>query len=353
TNQNIPPGLERIVRHCLEKNPEERFHSAHDLAFDLQALSGASVPAARPLAPERTRARGLARAGLTAAVLLAVGVAAFLVGQRSAERPLPSFRRLTFHRGSIPSARFAPDPQTLVSSARWAGNSPAIFLGRPGTSEAPAIPIPEALLASVSPEGELAILLSPRQIRGFTASGTLARAALSGGAPRELSEDIQWADWIPGGQQIATVRDAGGKNRLEFPIGKPVSETAGWISHPRVSPRGDRVAFLDHPAHGDDGGFVAVVDAAGTKRVLAGPFSTAFGLAWAPDASAICFTAAPGGNTRALRAVTLDGKESLLARAPGILTLLDMAPGGRAIVSVHDIPLRITSLPPPQTPTQS
>ena len=44
TNKNVQPGLERVVRHCLEKNPEERFHSAHDLAFDLEALSGASTP---------------------------------------------------------------------------------------------------------------------------------------------------------------------------------------------------------------------------------------------------------------------------------------------------------------------
>ena len=49
TNQNVSPGLERIVRHCLEKNPEQRFHSAHDLAFDLEALSQVSAPAgARP-----------------------------------------------------------------------------------------------------------------------------------------------------------------------------------------------------------------------------------------------------------------------------------------------------------------
>ena len=46
TNQTISPGLERIVRHCLEKNPEQRFHSAHDLAFDLEALSGTSATSA-------------------------------------------------------------------------------------------------------------------------------------------------------------------------------------------------------------------------------------------------------------------------------------------------------------------
>src|SRR5450759_2649666 len=48
TSQNLPPGLERIVRHCLEKNPEQRFQSARDLAFDLESLSGLSAPGSRP-----------------------------------------------------------------------------------------------------------------------------------------------------------------------------------------------------------------------------------------------------------------------------------------------------------------
>src|SRR5207245_10215920 len=60
TNQNISPGLERIVRHCLEKNPEQRFHSAHDVAFALETLSGTSAPAAA--LPGRARSRTGARA---------------------------------------------------------------------------------------------------------------------------------------------------------------------------------------------------------------------------------------------------------------------------------------------------
>ena len=46
TNREIAPGLDRLVRHCLEKDPEQRFQSAHDLAFDLEALSDASAAAA-------------------------------------------------------------------------------------------------------------------------------------------------------------------------------------------------------------------------------------------------------------------------------------------------------------------
>jgi len=44
TNRNVSPALERIVHHCLEKNPESRFHSASDIAFDLEHLSGFPAP---------------------------------------------------------------------------------------------------------------------------------------------------------------------------------------------------------------------------------------------------------------------------------------------------------------------
>src|SRR5207302_9260465 len=44
TNKDVHPGLDRIVRHCLEKNPEERFESARDVAFDLESLTHVSTP---------------------------------------------------------------------------------------------------------------------------------------------------------------------------------------------------------------------------------------------------------------------------------------------------------------------
>src|SRR5256886_9581624 len=50
TNQNISPALERLVNHCLEKNPESRFHSASDLAFALEALSGSAPVSGQTMA---------------------------------------------------------------------------------------------------------------------------------------------------------------------------------------------------------------------------------------------------------------------------------------------------------------
>src|SRR5260370_11803362 len=79
TNRQIPPGLDRIVRHCLEKNPEQRFRSAHDLAFDLEALSdiSASSPVPHTIRPKpawRSRIKWLI-AGLAALLAAVAGVA--------------------------------------------------------------------------------------------------------------------------------------------------------------------------------------------------------------------------------------------------------------------------------------
>jgi Tol biopolymer transport system component len=347
TDQNITPGLERIVRHCLEKNPEERFHSAHDLAFDLQALSGISAPSGRAAvlaaaAPKRRIWLGLA--GL--AVVAAIAGGAYIAGKKEGNRPPPSFQQLTFRRGQIPAARFAPDGQTIVYSAAWEGNPGQLFSVRPGSPDVLALPVPPARLLAVARSGELALQLAPRFARGFTWSGTLARAPLAGGAPREILEATHWADWSPDGKDFAIVRDSGGKNRLEFPIGKPLYETAGFVSYLRISPRGDLVAFLDHPQHGDDGGSVAVVDIAGKKKTLSAGWASEDGLAWGPRGEEIWFTATKSGGARALYAVNLSGRERLLARVTGTLTLHDVAPDGRVLLSHDTTRLGILALAP-------
>jgi dipeptidyl aminopeptidase/acylaminoacyl peptidase len=164
-------------------------------------------------------------------------------------------------------------------------------------------------------------------------TGTLARAPLIGGAPREVVEQVHWADWSPNGSELAIVRDEGGRNRLEYPVGKALYETGGWIGHPRVSPRGDQVAFLDHPIQGDDSGAVAVVDLAGNKKALSEGWYTVQGLAWSPDGEEVWFTASKSGIDRSLYAVTLDGQERLVTRMPGTLMLLDIWRDGRMLLT--------------------
>src|SRR3989441_11706510 len=97
TNRAVPPALERIVRHCLEKNPEERFHSAHDVAFNLETLSGVSAPSGRVAAlPRAGQTRRLLRAAIGVAVAAAIAAGAFLLGRKAGSNPLPSFKQLTF-----------------------------------------------------------------------------------------------------------------------------------------------------------------------------------------------------------------------------------------------------------------
>ena len=170
-------------------------------------------------------------------------------------------------------------------------------------------------------------------VEGFVHRGTLGRVSLSGGAPREVLEGVEYADWSPAGNEFLVIRTQGGRRRLEYPIGKVLYETSGWISHPRVSRKGDRIAFLDHPLPGDDQGAVVVIDLAGSKKTLSTGWVSEEGLAWSPQGDEIWFTATPTGFSRALYAVDMAGKLRLVARAPGMLTLQDTAPDGRVLVT--------------------
>jgi len=332
TNRDVHPGLDRIVRHCLEKNPEERFHSAHDLAFDLEALSGISAPvsAVGAIPVRRTRVRLALLPTVAIALLAAAG--GLLLGRRSGERPLASFHQLTFRRGEIASARFAPDGRTILYSAAWEGGPMEIFSSRVDAPESRPYGLGGADVLSVSRTGELAISLRRHVAAAFIRTGTLARVSSAGGAaPREILEDVQWADWGPDGESLAIVRDVGPLNRLEFPIGTVLYETTGWIGHPRVSPQGDWIAFADHPVKGDDGGTVAVVDRHGKRKTLSLTFGSLQGVAWPPTGEEVWFTASDRGN-RDLYSVTLSGHQSTRARVPGSLTLQDISADGRALV---------------------
>jgi Tol biopolymer transport system component len=331
TNKEIPPGLDRIVRHCLEKNPEERFESARDVAFDLEALSGISAPAAFPGAVAAATRRPRLLPILVPLALLVVAAGGVFTGRRMGRHDLPSFHQLTFRRGEIVSARFAPDGRTILYSAAWEGGPMEVFSGSVEAPEFRPFGLAGSEMLSVSHSGELAISLRRRRAAGFIRTGTLARVSAAGGAsPREVLEEVQWADWAPDGQSQAVVRDVGPLNRLEYPIGTVLYQTSGWISHPRVSPRGDRIAFIDHPVKNDDGGTVTVVDRRGNRRAVSRPFGSAQGLAWLPSGGDIWFTA--GLANRDLYSVTFSGRETIRARVAGSLTLHDISADRRALI---------------------
>jgi eukaryotic-like serine/threonine-protein kinase len=349
-NPGLPPKLGEIISKALEKDRELRCQTAGEMRADLRRLkretessrtsvlteTSASATSSSGSTPIATQPRSSHRLALVSVlcVLLALVVGAF-AGKTffsTSVPPPPLYRQLTFRRGSIRSARFAPDGQTILYSAAWQGNPTDVFTARPEAPESRSMGLNRTQLMSISSNAEMAVLLDSKAIGAWVSMGTLARAPLSGGAPREVLEQVQWADWARDGTSFLVVRDFGGMNRLEFPIGKALYETGGWIGHPRVSPRGDLVAFADHPVQGDDSGSLSIVDLAGHKKTLTSQWFTIQGVAWSPDSNEIWFTASKSGTDRTLYAITTDGKQRIVARLPGALMLLDIAKDGRVLL---------------------
>jgi serine/threonine protein kinase/Tol biopolymer transport system component len=350
-NAELPVKLEEIISKAMEKDRDMRCQTAAEMRADLKRLkrsldssrtstvaetggsSGSAVTAVTQAATTRPK-RGsfAAMLGVCALVALAAGVYVGKLFFTTAPLPPPVYRQLTFRRGSIRSARFAPDGQTILYSAAWQGSPVDVFTARPEAPEARSMGLTRTQLVSVSSASEMAVLLNSKAIGTWVNMGTLARAPLVGGAPREVLEQVQWADWSADGTNLAVMRDLGGRNRLEFPIGKSLYETGGWIGHPRVSPKGDQIAFIDHPVQGDDSGSLALVDLNGNKRSLSGEWFTIQGLAWSPDGKEIWFTASKSGVDRTLYAVSMDGKERMVLRLPGAVMIFDIFKDGRVLL---------------------
>jgi Tol biopolymer transport system component len=256
-----------------------------------------------------------------------------LVQKRLGLSSPPSFQQITFGSGTIHSARFAPDGQTIVYSAAWDGNPRKLFLKHPSSPEALPLELPSANLLSISPSGEMAIAVDCRLAHPSVCEGTMARAALTGGAPRDVAEHIQEASWTPDGSNLLVVRDVSGKARIELPIGKVLYETTGYISDARLSPKGDSIAFMDHPYSQDDSGTVALLDLTGKKTTLTGRWNKEGGLAWSPSGDEVWFTATDTGANQSLYAATLSGKVRVLIRVPGGIKLQDVARNGRVLLA--------------------
>jgi serine/threonine protein kinase/Tol biopolymer transport system component len=347
----LPVKLEETINKALEKDRDMRCQTAAEMRADLKRVQrsvdssrtsvitepagdgSSSSAVTRTATTPQQKPRSIAMLlGICTVVALAAGVFAGKLLFTKGPLPPPIYRQLTFRRGSIRSARFAPDGQTILYSAAWQGNPLDVFTARPEAPESRSMGLGHTQLMSVSSTAEMAVLLNSKATGAWVTMGTLARAPLSGGAPREVLEQVQWADWGPDGTSLAVVRDFNGRNRLEYPIDKPLYETGGWIGNPRVSPKGDLIAFADHPQQGDDSGTLAVVDLAGNKKTLCEQSFTIQGIAWSPDGSEIWYTASKSGTDRTLYATTLDGKKRIVARLPGALMLLDIAKDGRVLL---------------------
>jgi serine/threonine protein kinase len=328
----IPPPYQEIVRHCLEKEPENRFQTAKDLLFALQTISGSSRVRFEPPLRRRVKSTSLSWAIVA---LLATATAVLAVTQllHLGVKP-PSYRRLTSEAGTIYSARFSPDGQSIMYAASWNNKPVQLFTTVGNSLLSQPLEFTDSVLLSISRSGELALAKGGWHTGQLeTSNGMLASAPLAGGAPHEVLSDVRWADWDSQGQ-LAVVHYVDGHSRLEYPIGHVLYQSGGWISNIRLSPGGDRIAFMDHPALWDNRGVVAVVDRSGHVRTLCGGWENESGLAWRQDGKEIWFTAAARGSNLNLMAVNLSRKVRPLLDVPMGLVLEDIADDGRVLVSL-------------------
>lgn len=297
--------------------------------------NGVDVPAPATVARKDRRFSGrVAVLGLVVASLL-LPLGGYLAGRnvRDEDPVQPKMLRLTFRRGVVRGARFAPDGRTVVYSASWDGGPSTVFLGRAESPDAMALDVPAADVLAVSRAGDLAVALRPpvlyqKVVGNF---GTLARVPLAGGTPREVLEHVAAADWSPDGQSLAVVRKVDNRlKRLEYPIGRVLVETTSsqCLDRPRVSRDGALVAFQEchKPSFS-----VVVAGGDGRKRVLWSGDEWISGLAWSPRGDEVWFTTESQFRLPQVRAVDLAGHARLLGPVPG--AIVDVSPEGGVLMT--------------------
>jgi serine/threonine protein kinase len=344
--QGIPRDVERIIGRCLRKDPQRRWQSMADIKVALEDVLDELESGKLALADGAAlvqKPRWSLRALVWPAVILVASLAGVWAGWRFLRPVQPTFERLTYRRGEIPSAKFSPDGQTVVFSAQWANEPTNIFSMRPGSREYRPLDLPEGRILSISSTGEMAILLGPTT---NGTAGTLARVPLSGGAPREVLENVNDADWSPDGSTLAVSRTVAGKNRIEYPIGTVRYENDGRPPELlRISPKGDLIAFFEHD--NDVGDYtVTVLDMNGKKQPLSRGWQALGGLTWSPKGDEIWFGGAKAGGSPALRAVTLGGKERMVVETPASMLVDDITHDKKVLFTVVDSRLGISALAP-------
>jgi WD40 repeat protein len=241
------------------------------------------------------------------------------------------FRQITFRRGQVGGARFAPDGQSILYTANWDQGPRRLFLTHPSSPESRSLGFENLGLVSVSHSGELALLSSDGTLP--IAGSTLSRVPMNGGSPLTVDRNVMSADWSADGSRLAISRAVEGVNQLEFPAGNVLVKTAGWIGGIRMSPDGKRIAFIEHPVRNDSIGSIKVTEPGQPPRTLSADWANAGGIAWHPSGKEIWFTASRGGAPKSLWAVTLAGKLRPVAQIAGTMTLRDIAEDGRMLVS--------------------
>ena len=364
SSSTLPAMFDSIVARALAKNPDERYQTAADLEMDLRRLlrewESERVAATRAALAEPGSAlsheaqreggapkQGKGRRAMTIVAALLLAAAGGGIAVRMMRRPassLPSvYHRLTFRRGTIETARFAPDGRTIFYGASWDGQPPQIFSVQPESPESKPLGLNGATILSVSPAGELAILTGLHDSGLGEREGNLESVTAAGGVPQTILKNAEDADWSPIGKGIAVVRRVNGEDRLEYPIGTVLAETSGAIGDVRFSPDSSRIAFIERPEPGSAGGALDVVDVNGGRKTLSRNWASIEGLAWSPNGKQIWFTAARHAGQQ-VYVETLSGQLRQMAAMAGSLRLEDIAADGRMLLVRDDARRRMTEV---------
>ncbi len=341
----VSPALERLVRHCLEKSPDERFQSARDLAFHLEAVSSGSgvsggESGAFAHAGEIGRARPRAiPLPLAAALLVAVAVAALLAGRmlwgRGASAgpgPAPSatFLQLTALSGPEAFPALSPDGAFLVYSAGSRGNSD-LFLQRIGgqnpinlTQDSPK----DDIMPAVSPDGQTIAFRSERDEGGLYLMGATGESA------RRLTDFGYNPSWSPNGQEIVCATEAivaplsrGSTSQLWI-VNRASGEKrllyAGDAVQPSWSPSGDRIAFWGLPKGSGQRDLWTVAargdaKAADTVRVTSDAWLD-WNPVWSPDGRHLYFASDRGGTVNVWRVAIDEASGRVLGAPEAVMT---------------------------------
>jgi predicted Ser/Thr protein kinase len=324
-----PTPLCWFVERCLAKDPEERYASTRDLARDLARLrdglsQGAVSGGATVTEPAGSRSgRWLVWAAGGRGAAAAIVAAAMW---RRVEEP-PTFRALTFRRGSMGGARFGPDGQTVIYAAAWQGKPIQLYSTRSDSTESTALPLPSADVLAVSAAGKMAIRMDR------DTGPVVAEVPLAGGVPRELFEGDLQSDYSPSGDRMVIAR----RGKLEYPVGKVLYDAGAdkEVRGPRFSPDGRWIAFIEQSGNR---AAIGVVDLAGKKRTLSDGWETTTSLAWHPVTGEVWFSAREFASFGVvnLHAVSLSGRHRVVARGPLLLLIQDIARDGRVLLRADD-----------------
>jgi eukaryotic-like serine/threonine-protein kinase len=337
----LPSVFEQVVNKALTKDLDLRYQTIAEFSADLQhlkdeiklnALVQTGANSSRTLlkeSPQTIRTRGITstdpqqqkteplttrtriRWALAALILLFLAAMVTVVSvnrhkTNSNAKIITDAGLLTNRDGFISAARFAPDGKGIIYSAGFDGKPVELFFGSIEGSESRPAGIESAALKSVSRSGKIAVLLNFQLSWADGYKGTLAILPAQGGKPEPVMEGVDDAAFAPN-DSFAIFRSVGGEQQLEYPAGNVLYKSTGWMSYPRFSPKGDKIAFFEHPL-GDFSGLIAVYDLASNKKTdISTEWQALKGLAWNPKNDEIWFGGSRVGKIMSINAVSLRG----------------------------------------------